>query len=188
MAKSTCYCLPFLGLLVLLLVGCEGFTSSENSATTVAKTQQESPKSTGKPGAAVSLKQSNAFYFAEPGLLDLGLQLVTPLSSGNMQVDVVSGRGVGLHSAQSHYEFTLESDTVYSVPLRVQVNNEGRFYINLHINVMRNGKLENKVLTVIVHVGSAQAEMPKNQSLQKVTNSEPGITDLPAQEFIGPAR
>lgn len=181
--------LMFFSLLLLtLLLGCnrsapESSASISESGAPIAKEKSTAAQFRGKPGAPVSLKNQQPIYIDTPGVIDLNLLLATAKQNGIMQVDIVAGEGIELHSTQLHFEFALVRDGIYELPLRVAIAAEGRYYINLQVRILNGDERENRAITAIVQVGVPAARSDKPRLAPAATaGDESGVIELPAQE------
>lgn len=181
--------LMFFSLLLLtLLMGCnrsapESSASIPETGVPITKEKRTEAQVTGKPGAPVSLKNQQPIYIDTPGVIDLNLLLATAKQNGIMQVDIVAGEGIELHSTQLHFEFALVRDGIYELPLQVAIAAEGRYYINLQVSILNGDERENRAITAIVQVGVPAARLDKPRLAPAATaGDESGVIELPAQE------
>lgn len=138
-----------------------------------------------KPGAAVSLKNSEPLYAAVPGVYEYQLQLLSPNHEGKMTVDVSTSDGLAIISPAHHFEFELEEDGEYRVPLTITAGAEGRFYIQLHISIVADGQTSSRVIAAILQVGESTVKAQKAAAKSAGQEAETVIS-LPAQETISP--
>lgn len=163
------------------LVGCENALNDKTRTQKNSNAEQIIKR--GKPGLAIKLDNTQPIYIESIGATTLELSLVTPLTSGTMEVAVSTGEPLDLLSS-SHYEFSLDQKANYILPLQISAAEEGRFYINLAITISNGDEREHRSLAVIVQVGA-----PKLKAAQKTgAASEPEIIEMPAQETIKSAQ
>jgi len=138
-----------------------------------------------KPGAAVSLKNSEPLYAALPGVHEYQLQLLSPVHAGKMTVDVSTSDGLALVSSVHHFEFDLQEGGEYEVPLTLNASAEGRFYIQLHVSVTANGQSSSRIIAAILQVGETTVKVQK-EAVTSATHEAETVISLPAQETISP--
>lgn len=138
-----------------------------------------------KPGAAVSLKDSAPLYVPAPGVYEYRLSLISSMHSGRMAVFASADDGVAIVSSETRFEFALENNGEYVVPLTINAAQEGRFYIQLHISVITDGQPVSRVIAAIVQVGTPPVVKQKPVIKSSDANSD-GVIVLPAQEAISP--
>lgn len=138
-----------------------------------------------KPGAAVSLKNSEPLYAAAPGVYEYQLLLLSPNHKGKMTVDASTSDGLTIVSSARHFEFELQEGGEYSVPLTINASAEGRFYIQLHISIAADGQTSARVIAAILQVGEAAVKAKKAAAKSSAQGVEEVIS-LPAQETISP--
>jgi hypothetical protein len=137
-----------------------------------------------KPGAGVKLKSVAPIYIATPGVSEQTLVLLSSNTSGDMAIDVSADEGISIISPERHFQFTLQANGEYSVPLTLNVTQEGRFYVQLHITINNNGQLSTRAIAAIVQVG-APAVKSQKAAVHTVNETE-AVISLPAQETIAP--
>ncbi len=138
-----------------------------------------------KPGAAVSLKNTEPLYSAAPGVYEYHLQLLSPGHEGKMTVDVSASDGLAIVSSERHFEFELQKGGEYPVPLTINASAEGRFYIQLHVSITANGQSSSRVIAAILQVGEPAVKAQKAAAKSAAQEAETVIS-LPAQETISP--
>ncbi|MDR7089184.1 MULTISPECIES: hypothetical protein [Cellvibrio] len=138
-----------------------------------------------KPGAAVSLKNSEPLYATVPGVYEYQLQLLSPNHEGKMTVDVSTSDGLAIVSSAHHFEFELHEGGEYGVPLTINANAEGRFYIQLHITITADGQKSSRVIAAILQVGEPGVKAQK-ASTKGAGQEVETVISLPAQETISP--
>lgn len=138
-----------------------------------------------KPGAAVSLKNSELLYAAVPGVYEYQLQLLSPNHEGEMTVDVSTSDGLALVSSVRHFAFELQEGGEYRVPLTINASAEGRFYIQLHVSITVNGQSSSRVIAAILQVGETTVKAQKAATKSSAQEAE-AVISLPAQETISP--
>lgn len=160
-------------------------SSSANEKNPHQKNKDHQPHSLAKPGAAVSLKNSEPLYAAVPGVYEYQLQLLSPSHEGKMTVDVSTSDGLVIVSSAHHFEFELQEGSEYSLPLTLNAGAEGRFYIQLHVSITVNGQSSSRVIAAILQVGPSAVKAQKAAAKNSEQDAEPVIS-LPAQETISP--
>lgn len=138
-----------------------------------------------KPGAAVSLKNSEPLYAAVPGVYEYQLQLSSPHREGKMTVNASTSDGLAIVSSVHDFEFGLHEGGEYSVPLTIEASTEGRFYIQLHISITVDGQTSSRVIAAILQVGEPTMKMQKATTKSSGQEAE-AVISLPAQETISP--
>ena len=138
-----------------------------------------------KPGAAVSLKSSQPLTASGPGVYEYQLQLLSPIHTGKMSVNVAAGEGFEIVSSARLFEFELQESGEYRVPLTINASAEGRFYIQLHVSITTDGQSSSRVVAAILQVGEPAVKAQK--TAEKSTREDNGaVISLPAQETISP--
>jgi len=160
-------------------------TNSATSASTKGKKALHQTHSLVKPGAAVKLKNTEPLFFAAPGVYEHSLVLVSTSQTGKMTIDLSSSEGVDIVSPVRHFEFELRADSEYQVPLTLSTNADGRFYVQLHINIEADGVAETRVIAAIVQVGNPVVKVQKATTTSSIKKAD-GVISLPAQESISP--
>lgn len=138
-----------------------------------------------KPGAAVSLESNEPLYAAVPGVYEYQLQLLSPNHEGKMIVDASTSDGLTIVSSLRHFEFDLQEDGEYKLPVTINSSAEGRFYIHLHVSVIVNGQSTSRVIAVILQVGETAMKAQKITA-KSAGNDTEEVISLPAQETISP--
>lgn len=168
------------GIVAVLLSACD---TPDTQISTAQKSESRAHQA--KPGASITLKNSQPFFMEAPGVSDLELVLSAPPVGGVMHVDVTVSPGLELVSSVSHFEFLLTQEAEYKLPIQVNAPATGRYYVNLQTSITQNEQHDSRVITAIVQVGPPAAKS------QKVTNDKSvetdGIISLPAKETIQPA-
>jgi hypothetical protein len=160
-------------------------SSSANEKNPHQKNNDHQPYSLAKPGAAVSLKNSEPLYAAAPGVYEYQLQLLSPSYEGKMTVEASTSDGLVIVSSARHFEFELQEGGEYSVPLTLNASAEGRFYIQLHVSITVDGHTSSRVIAAILQVGEPAVKAEKAAAKGSAQEAEPVIS-LPAQETISP--
>jgi hypothetical protein len=164
----------------------EGVSSSEKNNANMKreKSAHQSPPM-GKPGAAVSLKNTEPFYAPAPGIYEYQLQLASPHHTGKMIVDVSTSDGITIVSSERRFEFVLQEGGEYKLPLTLNAGAEGRFYIQLQVSTVVAGQTSMRAITAILQVGAPMGKMQKTMTNGSAGKSD-SVISLPAQETISP--
>ena len=195
----------FSTLCCLLLSACESKLSNENQLATKLtassvmseKESVDKSKHTGKtfspakPGATVRLKTTEPFFIAAPGVFEYSLVLLSDQHEGEMSVDISTSDEIAILPSDTNtelentYRFRLAPDGEYEIPLTLNVTQEGRFYIHLHVTIQADNQATTRVLAAILQVGKpdANAQKPSTKSLKSDADD---VILLPAQETISP--
>lgn len=160
-------------------------SSSVNEKNPHQKNNDLQPHSLAKPGAAVSLKNSEPLYAAVQGVYEYQLQLLSPSHEGKMTVEASTSDGLVIVSSARHFEFELQEGREYSVPLTLNASAEGRFYIQLHVSITSDGQTSSRVIAAILQVGEAAVKAEKAAAKGLAKDAE-SVISLPAQETISP--
>lgn len=169
-------------LIFVLLSACGSENLSKNESSASMQTQQTLPR--GKPGAPVSLKDVSPFVVAQTGIYEIEINLISSFSTGLMTVGVSSGEGIHVVSTLPLFEFSPNQEGEYRVPLRVDVRELGRHYIQLHISVNEKGQAATRAITVIVQAGESSAKLQK--AISTSSSAARDVISHPAQETISP--
>lgn len=139
--------------------------------------------SRGKPGAQISLAD-NQVYHLDPGVeAGINIALIAPYSEGEMRVAVKTSDGLLILNGASNYLFTLRADKEYALPLQLFAPDAGRYYVNLHITVIQEGRETFKAISAIVQAGSPNDRINPSVQSEKAAKSD-GVISLPAKEVI----
>ena len=160
-------------------------SADKNNEQMKAKKSAHQPHPTVKPGAAVSLKNIEPLYAPAPGVYEYQVQLVSPNHTGVMTVDVSTSDGVAIVSPERRFEFALQEGGEYLVPLTIDADSEGRFYIQLHVTIEVNGQTSARAIAAVLQVGEPVAKVQKTTSGDSAGKSD-SVISLPAQETISP--
>jgi len=170
----------------IVMKSSEGVSSSEkNNARMKGEKSAHQSHQMGKPGAAVSLKNTEPLYARVPGVYEYQLQLVSPLHTGKMIIDASTSNGITIVSPERHFEFVLQEGSEYKLPLTLNASAEGRFYIQLHVSIVAYGKTSVRAISAIVQVGAPAVKMQKTMTTSSADKSD-SVISLPAQETISP--
>lgn len=143
------------------------------------------PQSLVKPGAAVSLKNTEPLYAPGPGVFEYQLQLVSSKHAGKMTVEVSTSDGVTIVSPERQFEFVLQESGEYRLPLTLNANSNGRFYIQLHVSTAVEGQTSARAIAAILQVGEPMVKVQKTASRSSADKTG-AVISLPAQETILP--
>lgn len=138
-----------------------------------------------KPGAAVNLKSRDPLSAVAPGVYEYRVVLISPNHAGKMTIDVSTSADIAIVSSERHFEFELQPNGEYGVPLTLSADVEGRFYIQLHVSVTADGESSTRVIAVILQVGEPTVKAQKTAEKSSGEESDTVIS-LPAQETISP--
>ena len=159
--------------------------SSSDEASSSSKKETKKSHPIAKPGAAVNLKSTEPLYAAAPGVYEYQVQLVSPNSSGKMIVNVSANDGVDIVSAERQFEFELQGNGEYTVPLKLYASSSGRFYIQFNVAIVADEKTTKRVITAIFQVGEPSVKTQKTAAKRASSDVE-SVISLPAQETISP--
>lgn len=138
-----------------------------------------------KPGAAVSLKNTQPLTVSVAGVYEFQLQLISPLHTGKMTVNVAPGAGFEIVSSQRQFDFELQEGGSYQVPLIINASAEGRYYIQLHVSITTDGQPSSRVVAAILQVGEPAVKAQK-AAAKSTQEDDEAVISLPAQETISP--
>ena len=159
--------------------------SSSDEASSSSKKETKKSHPIAKPGAAVNLKSTEPLHAAAPGAYEYQVQLVSPNSSGKMIVKVSANDGVDIVSAERQFEFELQENGEYTVPLKLYASSNGRFYIQFNVAIVADEKTTKRVITTIFQVGEPLVKTQKTAAKSASSDVE-SVISLPAQETISP--
>lgn len=141
----------------------------------------EAPR--GKPGAQISLA-TNEIYPLKAGVVgDMKLVLLTPYTEGQLSVTVSASEGLALVSDVTDFNFLLEADTDYVIPLKLLAQEDGRYYVHLQVNLESEGRRTFRALSAIVQVGQEDTVTKEKLKIHKAGEATSVIL-LPAEETI----
>lgn len=160
-------------------------TSEQKKPTLEDKHQSYHEHKQSKPGAAVSLRNSELLYVAGPGVYEFQLELVSTNHDGKMVVEASATDGLTILSSTHDFEFELSERGGYTVPLVINAAKEGRFYIQLKVSIASGQATSSRVIAAIVQVGES-AVKAKKAGVPNAGQNEETVISLPAQETILP--
>ena len=188
MRKNRMYRVILLALLSSLLA-CETEikSASETVQPTVEHTRDKKSihPSIGKPGAAVSLRNSQPLQLPATGVQDVVVQLMSPVYQGVMHVSVSSNEDIAIVSAQKEFEFTLVEQGDYQLPLTLNIATAGRHYLHLQVVINTKEQTQARAIAVIVQVGEPVLKTQKTD-FERAAEVGEQVISLPAQETISP--
>lgn len=176
-------------LIMVFLGGCK--LESAAQAVTESPRQPQSQQFPGKPGASVRLIDQQPIFMESAGVYEFEIGLLAPHSSGEagvvgaarfMRVLVSASEGIEILSMQNVFEFDENRSGEYQLPLKINVQNLGRHYINLHISLNENGAISTRALTAIVQAGKSPVKAQKASPASSKSTTD--VIALPAQETI----
>lgn len=170
----------------IVMKSSEGVSSSKkNNANIKGEKSVHQLHQMGKPGASVGLKDIEPLYAPAPGVYEYQLQLVLSNHAGSMTIDVAASDGVTIISPERRFEFVLQEGSEYKLPLTLNASAEGRFYIQLHVSIVADGKTSVRAISAILQVGAPAVKMQKTMTTSSADKSD-SVISLPAQETISP--
>lgn len=165
------------GLAFSLLQACY---SGNASQTTNEKKQPV--QVTPKPGATVNIRNSQPILLDAVGEQNVVIILHSPSYPGAMSVSVAASDGVSIVSELAPLVYQLTETGEYRVPLKLNVEREGRHYVRLNVSVTSNGLSEKRVVSAILQVGAARTKLQKAVP----AGTSDAVISLPAQERVSP--
>lgn len=135
-----------------------------------------------KPGASVDLA-SHAPLQLQAGVADVfNIELKTPVTAGRMHVNLTAKAPLNLMSELDEFDFDLAPDGQYQVPITLMADENGRYYLNLQIELTEGEQTMGRSLDVIVQVGPALKTKIMRET--KPGADSDTVIELPAQEQI----
>ncbi|HEX7762296.1 MAG TPA: hypothetical protein VF433_01605 [Cellvibrio sp.] len=185
-----------LTLLASLLPACYSGNNSGSSALGNSEAPQVQPpaatnvqahvssvqKITMKPGASVSLANTQPIVLPTIGMHQIELVLQSARHEGEMTISVASSDGMSVDSATNTFHFPLVEQGAYRLPITLYVAREGRHYVRLNVSTTSGGTNEKRVISAIVQAGKPAPAAQKTAP----TSTTDGVITLPAQERISP--
>jgi len=133
-----------------------------------------------KPGASVSLADSEPLSL-QAGVADVfNVELKTPVTQGRMHVNITAKAPLNLMSELDEFDFDLSPDASYLLPITLMADEDGRYYLSLQIELTEGDQVSSRSLDVVVQVGS-----PVKTQINGMEKPEPGedaLVEMPAQE------
>lgn len=181
-------------LLSSLLQACYSGNYSGNSVLGNNESQQVQPpaaanvqvpsaqKTTMKPGASVSLTNTQPIVLPTIGMHQIELVLQSARHEGELSISVVSSDGVSVDSTTNTFHFSLVEQGAYRLPITLYVAREGRHYVRLNVSMTSDGTNEKRVISAIVQAGKPAPAAQKTAP----ANATDGVITLPAQERVSP--
>lgn len=139
-------------------------------------------KVTMKPGASVSLANTQPIVLPTTGMQQIELVLQSARHEGEMSISVASSDGMSVDSTTNTFHFSLVEQGEYRLPITLYVAQEGRHYVRLNISVTSQGTSEKRAISAIVQVGKLAPAAQKTAP----AGTTDGVITLPAQERISP--
>jgi|SRR5690606_24721364 len=178
-------------LVLLFLIGCHsgsdspsGISQPDISQPGISQSIPSKFHITGKPGANVSIKNEQPIVLHSLGQQSIELLLHSADYPGVMSVSLSASSGVTLMDTTQPVVFSLEEKGEYRLPISLNIEQEGRHYVRLHIAVTTNGITEKRVIAAIIQVGETHTKL---QKVAPAAASE-DVISLPAQERVSPLR
>lgn len=174
-------------VIVWIAVGCHSKTApsalepvvdSALVAPVSINSKNTSFKSLKKPGASVSIKNIQPMHFISLGVQNIELLLDESSGQGTMNVRISASDGVTLVN-QSVFHFELSHSSEYKLPLTFSLEQNGRHYLRLHVEVVADGVTERRVISAILQVGETAQRIQKSQG-----ESADMVLTLPAEETV----
>ena len=184
-------------ILLFMVAACALQDESRLSLGQVDTTKKDAAKvKIGKPGAAVELLDKQSFAIQPGERVSLPIKLSASYSAGNMLVNISPNDALNIGADQLAFSFDLSKGELFLLPLVVQAETPGRYYINLHVELLSGGQKNSRILAVIVVVASNDSDKVQDviaddtlgRGHQKVGVSSSlgvdAVINLPAQEKI----
>ena len=184
-------------ILLFMVAACAPQDESRLSLGQVDTTKKDAAKvKIGKPGAAVELLDKQSFSIQPGERVSLPIKLSASYSAGNMLVNISPNDALNIGADQLAFSFDLSKGELFLLPLVVQAETPGRYYINLHVELLSGGQKNSRILAVIVVVASNDSDKVQDviaddtlgRGHQKVGVSSSlgvdAVINLPAQEKI----
>ncbi len=135
-----------------------------------------------KPGASVELANNSPLQL-QAGVADVfNVELKTPITAGRMHVSLTAAEPLNLMSELDEFDFDLGTDGQYLLPITLQADENGRYYLNLQIELVNGEQSQARSLDVIVQVGPAVKTQVNYE--QKPSTGKTGLVELPATEQV----
>lgn len=165
------------------LVACN---SASNITETILATNYEKNTVTyQKPGAAVSLVNSQVNLDAAGVQYEIDFTINSRYSSGDMSVSVKSSDGLYIVGGDSVVKETLINGDI-SFPYTVTATESGRYYLYAVVSVESNGVKRSRALTLIVQVGEeGEINVSKKVNSNKVTQKRSESQEKTFGEPVG---
>lgn len=135
-----------------------------------------------KPGASVSIRNTQPIKLETVGEQNIVVVLHSSSFPGEMSVSVAASKGVSILSTPNPLVYPLTESGEYRVPLRLNVEHEGRHYVRMNVSISSGGLSEKRVVSAILQVGEVRA---KSQKAVPAASSD-AVISLPAQERVSP--
>jgi hypothetical protein len=130
-----------------------------------------------KPGAPITLSSSSLISLNSNTPTQVEILLDTQISQGELQVELETTAGLELMNTQSRQQLSLTHPI--KIPITLIANTNGRYYLNLHLDLSTNDSRLTRNLAVIVQVGPVAEETVK---FKKAAGEN--VISLPAKETI----
>jgi hypothetical protein len=136
-----------------------------------------------KPGAPVILLSHDIKILNENSPSPVEIALKTEIKQGSMRVVLHPSAGLELKNENTTFYFELADKGIHTVTTNLLAATQGRYYVNLQIDIDDGEHLSSRVLAVIVQVGVLQKVSEKFEQAVNSSTADK-IISLPAQEVI----
>lgn len=170
---------------ISVLSGCDHQADESLSAQPVAAVAESKTSEANfyaKPGASVDLASNQPIQMEVSNITVVNIELKTALETGRMHVNLNVAAPLILASELDEFDFDLNANGQYILPVTLMAEEEGRYYLNLQVDVTQGDQLSSRNMSVIIQVGSPKLNEPAVQ--QKPINTEDRVIELPAQETV----
>jgi hypothetical protein len=132
-----------------------------------------------KPGAAISLKNTEVTLANSGVEYSVDIDIVSEYSSGELTLTISSSAGLYLFGDKSQ-TMSLTKGTMH-LPFTVIATETGRYYVYMNAQVNQDGLTSGRAMTFIINIGKPDGNGASSK--EKASTNE-GIIELKAKEEI----
>lgn len=137
-----------------------------------------------KPGARISLKNSQVNLEVAGVEYAIDIHLLSGYSGATLSLDVSASEGLFIVTGDTSPSVTLHRGGV-NFPYSVTASKPGRHYIYMNAKVESEGRMSGRALTFVVQVGEEETKDVVTKGAAKVSgNEEVGVFSMPAKEDV----
>jgi hypothetical protein len=162
---------------VLLISGCGD--SQLPKKTVAAEHYINQVVSYKKPGAAISLANTEVMLEGTGVEYDVDIDIISEYSSGELTLTLSSSKGLYLFGDKSQTIPLIRGNI--NLPFTVIANEPGRYYVYINAHVNQDGLSSGRALTFIINIGKSAVN---GTSLKAEAATNNGIIELKAKEEI----
>lgn len=166
-------------LIMVCLFGCSGKAEPDVYKLTQTTHSKEVKSKATKPGAAIKLISPSLISVSPNQQVHVDIILETKVASGELLIDISKSDGLDLLDTPIQKSIKVISSVPIKTPITLLAINNGRYYLNMHVQLNNGDSISTRSLTVIIQVGP-----PANKAIQLKKTAGENVISLPVQETI----